>query len=86
VQIIVTAQQVRSYKPAHGHFLATRERIGGLRWLHAAQSLFHDIAPAAELGLPAVWVNRKHEQRPEGGPRPLATVDDLTGLANWLGV
>jgi 2-haloalkanoic acid dehalogenase type II len=84
--VIITAQQVGSYKPAHGHFLTARERIGGLRWLHAAQSHFHDITPASELGLPAVWVNRKREALPEGGPAPLAQVDDLAGLAEWLGV
>ena len=83
--VIVTAQQVGSYKPAHGHFLTARERIGGLRWLHAAQSYFHDITPAAQLGLPAVWVNRKHEALPPGGAVPLALVDDLTGLADLLG-
>jgi 2-haloalkanoic acid dehalogenase type II len=47
-QNIVTAEQVQAYKPSHAHFLAARERIGGLRWLHAAQSSFHDIAPAGE--------------------------------------
>ncbi|MFO7166464.1 MAG: HAD family hydrolase [Chloroflexota bacterium] len=84
--VIVTAEQVGSYKPAHGHFLAARERIGGLRWLHAAQSHFHDITPAGQLGLPAVWVNRKREALPPGGPAPLAEVADLAGLADWLGV
>ena len=84
--VIVTAQQVRSYKPDRGHFLTARERIGGLRWLHAAQSHFHDIVPASQLGLAAVWVNRKHEALPEGGPAPLAQVPDLAGLADWLGV
>jgi 2-haloacid dehalogenase/putative hydrolase of the HAD superfamily len=85
-QVLVTAEQVRSYKPDPGHFLQARERIGGLRWLHAAQSLFHDIAPATRLGLPAVWINRGGEALPEGGPAPLAEVRDLTGLAEWLGV
>jgi 2-haloalkanoic acid dehalogenase type II len=84
--VVVTAQQVRCYKPAHEHFLTARERIGGLRWLHAAQSHFHDITPAGQLGLPAVWVNRKHEALPAGGPAPLAQVGDLAGLAEWLGV
>jgi 2-haloalkanoic acid dehalogenase type II len=85
-QIIVTAEQVQAYKPSHAHFLAARERIGGLRWLHAAQSYFHDIAPASDLGLPAVWINRKGEALPRGGVPPLAEVPDLAGLAEWLGV
>jgi 2-haloalkanoic acid dehalogenase type II len=36
--LIITAQQVGCYKPAPGHFLAARERIGSAPWLHAAQS------------------------------------------------
>lgn len=82
--LIVTAQQVGSYKPAAGHFLTARERIGGLRWLHAAQSHFHDVTPAARIGLPVVWVNRKHETLPANGPAPLAEVPDLAALADWL--
>jgi 2-haloacid dehalogenase/putative hydrolase of the HAD superfamily len=82
-EIIVTAQQVRSYKPAHGHFLEARRRIGSDRWLHAAQSWFHDVVPAHELGIPVVWVNRKSELRSEEA-EPEADVANLTGLADWL--
>src|SRR5262249_21198886 len=66
---IVTAQQVRSYKPGHAHFLTARERIGGARWLHAAQSYFHDVTPARELGIPTAWINRRR-QTPSGTARP----------------
>ena len=85
INLIVTAQQVGSYKPAHGHFLRARERIGGRRWLHAAQSHFHDVVPASALGVPVVWVNRKRELLPPGGPAPLAEVATLAELADWLG-
>jgi 2-haloacid dehalogenase/putative hydrolase of the HAD superfamily len=84
IELIVTAQQVRSYKPAHGHFLEARRRIGERRWLHAAQSLFHDVRPCNELGIPVVWVNRQRETIPPGGPRPLETVLSVTELADWL--
>ena len=86
INLIVTAQQVGSYKPAHAHFVRARERIGALRWLHAAQSYFHDVTPASALGLPVVWVNRKREPLPQGGPAPLAEVTTLAELADWLGV
>ena len=79
--LIVTAQQVRSYKPAHGHFLAARSWIGDARWLHAAQSNFHDIAPATELGIPNAWVNRKGQS---GGVTPTYEVRDLAALAALL--
>jgi 2-haloacid dehalogenase len=58
--LTVTAEQVGSYKPAAGHWRAFEERTDGDRgrWVHAAQSWFHDIKTAAELGLPRVWVDR----------------------------
>ena len=59
--LLVTAQQVRSYKPAHGHFEEARRQIGPLRWLHAAQSRFHDVAPCRELAIPVAWINRRDE-------------------------
>lgn len=81
--VIVTAQQVGSYKPAHGHFRRAAEIIGERRWLHVAQSYFHDIEPAFELGIPSVWVNRKNE-RPSGEARPAGEVRDLWALVEWL--
>ena len=81
--VVVTAQQVRSYKPAHGHFEEARRRIGGVRWLHAAQSFFHDVVPARALGIPVAWVNRKGEAA-SGGVAPDFEVRDLTGLAEAL--
>src|SRR5205085_128228 len=67
-ELIVTAQQVGSYKPAPNHFRAARERIGeGVRWLHAAQSNFHDIVPTNALGIPNAWINRKHGVAAPGG-------------------
>jgi len=75
---------VGSYKPAHGHFLEARRRLAGRRWLHAAQSYFHDVEPAAALGVPVVWVNRKGE-RPGGAARPEGEVGDLAAMVAWLG-
>jgi 2-haloalkanoic acid dehalogenase type II len=81
--LVITAEQVRSYKPAHGHFLAARERLGDSHWLHAAQSYFHDVVPCAELGIPSAWINR-HGAPPEGDVRPDYEFRDLAGLAAWL--
>jgi 2-haloalkanoic acid dehalogenase type II len=79
----ITAQQVRSYKPAHGHFLAARERIASRPWLHAAQSNFHDIVPANVLRIPTAWVNRRSQSALPGGA-PTHEVRDLEGLAELL--
>ncbi|PYN83566.1 MAG: haloacid dehalogenase [Candidatus Rokuibacteriota bacterium] len=81
--LLVTAQQVRSYKPAPGHFTTARERIGGRRWLHAAQSYFHDVTPSVAHRIPVAWINRKGE-RPTGAARPDREFRTLTELADWL--
>jgi 2-haloalkanoic acid dehalogenase type II len=79
----VTAEAVGAYKPAPPHFDRARERVGERRWLHAAQSLFHDVAPARTLGIPVAWVNRKGERAPAGlrADREFRT---LAELADWL--
>jgi 2-haloacid dehalogenase len=78
--LTVTAEQVGSYKPAHGHFETFAARTEGERgrWVHTAQSWFHDIKPASELGLPRVWIDRLDS----GEDAALATVhlNDLTQL------
>ena len=82
IDLIVTAQQVGSYKPADRHFTTARERIGGRRWLHAARSHFHDVTPCRRLGVPVAWINRAGETR--GEPRPDRELTSLTELADWL--
>lgn len=83
--LIVTAEQVRSYKPAHGHFLAARAKTGGgIGWLHAAQSYFHDVAPAKSLAIPVAWINRKQEAAGSAG-LPDLEFRNLEELANWIG-
>ena len=72
---IITAEDVGSYKPQHGHFNRLFEEIERLgvareRLVHVAESLFHDHQPAAELGLPSVWIHRRHEK---GGTGATAT-------------
>jgi 2-haloacid dehalogenase len=84
----ITAEQCRSYKPSLNNFRTALERLGVApdRVLHVAQSLFHDIVPAKELGLATVWVNRR-AGKPGAGATPPANaephmqVPDLTALA-----
>ncbi len=83
---VVTAQDVGSYKPAHGHFTrlfeahAPREKV-----LHVAQSLFHDGVPAGQLDLAYVWINRYNEPN-ETAVTSLAEYPDLASLADAAGV
>jgi 2-haloacid dehalogenase/putative hydrolase of the HAD superfamily len=81
--VIVTAQQVKSYKPAPPHFLEATKRIGDQRWLHAAQSNFHDVVPANAMGIPSAWVNRRNDTALPGGT-PTYEVRDMAGLADLL--
>jgi 2-haloacid dehalogenase/putative hydrolase of the HAD superfamily len=81
--LVITAQQTRSYKPGHAHFLAAKERIGDARWLHAAESNFHDIVPTNTLGVPNAWVNRHGEPSLPGGT-PTFEFRDLGSFAAAL--
>ncbi len=82
-ELLVTAERVRAYKPAHAHFHTARREIGERPWTHVAQSLFHDVAPARELGIPVLWINRQAEPRPADLP-PEAELPDLAALAERL--
>jgi 2-haloalkanoic acid dehalogenase type II len=81
--LVITAEQVRSYKPGHAHFLTARERIGDAKWLHAAQSYFHDVVPANQLRIANAWINR-HAEKPVAGGAPTYEFRDLTGLADAM--
>ena len=81
--LIVTAQQVQSYKPAPAHWHEARRRIGDARWLHAAQSYYHDVSAARGLGIPVAWINRHGQPVGASGP-PDRTLRTLTELADWL--
>lgn len=76
---LITAQQVRGYKPGHAHFHAALERLGVPREkiLHVAQSLFHDHVPAKQLGWDTVWVNRRHGRPGSGATPPAEAKPDL---------
>jgi 2-haloacid dehalogenase len=79
----VTAAEAGSYKPATGHWDYFFEHNDAERenHVHVAASLYHDIEPAARLGLKAVWINRLHES--SDLPRE-AELRDLSRLPDVL--
>ena len=79
----IVASEIGSYKPAPGHW---REflRVTGAdpqRHVHVAASLFHDVEPTHELGIPCVWINREGEA---ARGAPLAELPDLQRLPETL--
>jgi len=76
LDLVVTAEQVRRYKP---HPEPLREALRRLdlpsdRVLHAAQSRYHDLGVARELGMVTAWVDRP-SRRPGQGATPAAEAE-----------
>jgi 2-haloacid dehalogenase/putative hydrolase of the HAD superfamily len=87
VDLVVTAQQVRSYKPDPAHFNEFARRIGGKKgWVHVGSGLHADIEPATKLKVPTIWVNRNKDEVPAGGKKPTLEVKTLAEAAKALGL
>ncbi len=85
--LVVTAQQVRSYKPDPAHFTECARRMGGKRgWVHVAASHYHDVAPCIKARVPVIWVNRNKETLDSSQRKPTAEVTNLKEAAKLLGV
>jgi|CXWL01.1.fsa_nt_gi 2-haloacid dehalogenase len=81
---IVTAEDVRCYKPSLGHFHRMLEQHSDrISTLHVAQSQFHDGRPANALDLAFAWINRYNEP---ADPKVAAdgVYPDLKSLADEL--
>jgi len=79
---VVTAQQVKSYKPSLRTFEVALERIAVPRdrLLHVAQSLYHDHVPAKQLGIATAWINRRGARSGFGATPPATASPDLVAL------
>ena len=80
-ELAIVASEIGSYKPALGHWRAFEDQVGRPPDVHVAASLFHDVAPANELGLRSIWINRLGETP---GPVPTRELPDLSVLAETL--
>jgi 2-haloacid dehalogenase len=82
-ELAIVASEIGSYKPAFGHWRSFYDSTGAdkSRHVHVAQSHFHDIVPAHDLGIPSVWINRLGER---AEPAPARELPDLAGLADVL--
>lgn len=79
---VVTAEDVRSYKPALGHFQRMMEFVGGGAGIvHVGQSPYHDGRAAQQVGIPFVWINR-YADRGDPSVHVLAEFPDLKSFAD----
>src|SRR5438552_1924105 len=73
---VYTAQDIESYKPSLRNFEYMLRRVKqdfGLDKadiLHTAQSLYHDHAPAKQVGLASAWIDRRHAAQGGGATVP----------------
>jgi len=81
--VVIVAEQIRSYKPAHAHWERFRQETGAdpAHHIHVAASLFHDIVPTNDLGIRNVWINRLDE---DAAVPPTRELPDLRGLGDTL--
>jgi len=85
--LVVTAQQVRSYKPDPAHFKEAKRRIGPrTKWVHIATGLETDVIPCVRAKVPVIWIDRKKEGWPQGQKgKPTEIVKDLRSAVKLLG-
>jgi 2-haloacid dehalogenase len=75
--LAIVASEIGSYKPGLAHWRSFEQETGRLPDVHVAASLFHDVAPARELGLPSIWINRLGERADLEPTRELADLSRL---------
>jgi 2-haloacid dehalogenase len=85
LDLVVTAQQVRSYKPDPAHFKEAARRLGGKKgWVHIGSGYNADVAPLLKMNVPVIWVNRRGEKL-EGRKPPTAEAKNLREAGKLLG-
>jgi 2-haloacid dehalogenase/putative hydrolase of the HAD superfamily len=85
LDLVVTAQQVRSYKPDNTHFKECARRLGSKKgWLHIGSNYDTDIAPCLKMKVPVIWVNR-HGEKLAGRKRPSLEVKSFRDAVKKLG-
>ncbi len=85
LDLVVTAQQVRSYKPDPTHFKEFARRVGSKKnWVHIGSGYENEVAPLLKMNVPVVWVNR-HDEPLEGRKAPTLTVKSFREAVKELG-
>jgi len=81
--LVVTAQDSGSYKPAPGHWRVFVDRSGAAveATIHVGASQYHDMRPAAALGYRTVFVDRHGERLTTA---PTRVISDLASLPDVI--
>ncbi len=83
--LVITAQQVRTYKPDPAHFKECARRVGGKKgWVHITGSYDSDVAPCLTQKIPVIWVNRDGIKLESKQKKPTAEVKNLREAAKLL--
>ncbi len=83
--LVVTAQQVRTYKPDPAHFKECARRIGVKKgWVHVTGSYDADVEPCLAQRIPVIWVNRDEVKLEPRQKKPTAEVKNLREAAKLL--
>lgn len=79
--LVITAQDVKSYKPANAHALRFLDVTGVApkNWIYAAVNKQYDLVEGHTLGAHCVWINREAEPR-QGDDFLLANVPGMADL------
>ena len=87
VEPLVSAEDVRSYKPAQRHFEEALHRLECApgEVLHVSAYPYYDLHPAHALGMPIAYVDRDPSQKPPEDIPLAASCADLAALADALG-
>jgi len=84
--LVVTAQQVRSYKPDPAHFKECARRIGGKKgWVHICSGWETDVEPLLKMKVPVIWVNRRGEKLEANQKKPTEEVKTFRDAGKLLG-
>ena len=89
--VLMTAEDARSYKPDPAIFRLALEKMGGVpqEIAHVAFGAAYDLAPASGLGLRAVYLNRGGLPWPQMAPEAMIeaeihSLEELPGLWDTL--
>jgi 2-haloacid dehalogenase len=76
---VTTAGQARAYKPSLEIFRLAQKKMGisPEHWLHAGQSIYHDVIPARSLGTATAWVNRPSPRPGAGAAKEASATPDV---------